>query len=83
MILSIIELTVSAVGSYNVIKGLYNMYHDAEKIKKQYREHQRITEQYKNTQNLQPDYLTESTYQRFEGEFLVLSKSSIIDPYQQ
>ncbi len=76
----IIEITVSAVGGYNVIKGIYNMYCDAEKIKRQYREHQKITEQYR-AQNSSQDQLTESTYQRFEGEFLILNKSCIIDPY--
>ncbi len=78
----IVELTVSAVGAYNIIKGVYNMYCDAEEIKNQYRSNQRTTEEYRRAQiGNRVDPLTESQYGRYEGEFMVLTKSMIIDPY--
>ena len=46
---AITEFAVSTVGTYNIIKGIYNMYLDAETIKKQYRVHQKISEEYKHT----------------------------------
>lgn len=77
----VVELAVSAVGAYNIAKGVYNMYRDAEEIKNQYRSHQRTVEQYRNAQNI--NSLTESQYDRYEGEFMVLNKSAIIDPYNE
>ena len=79
----VVELTVSAVGAYNLMKGVYNMYRDAEEVKTQYRQYQKTTEQYRRAQdrkNTNP--LTESQYHRYEGEFMVLNKSMVIDPYQ-
>ena len=78
----IVELGMSTVGVYNILKGLYNMYQDAETIKKQYRENQAITDQYLHVQKKQVNPLTQSQYTRFEGEFLVLNKSCILDPYK-
>ena len=83
VIWGIVELTVSAVGAYNIVKGVYNMYCDTEKLKNQYRSHQRITEQYRRTQLGDYDHLTESQFHRYEGEFVILNESSIIDPYKQ
>lgn len=77
---AIVELTVSSVGVYNLMKGVYNMYCDAEEIKTQYRQHQTTAEQYRRAQAGRS--LTESQYDRYEGEFMVLNKSMIIDPYQ-
>jgi hypothetical protein len=83
VIWGIVEIAVSAVGAYNIAKGAYNMYCDAEVIKNQYREHQRTTEEYRRAQSLAPsDPLTESQYHRYEGEFMVLNQSAIIDPYR-
>ncbi len=76
----IVEITVSAVGAYNLVKGMYNMYCDAEHIKNQYRTHQNTTEQYRKSQSTNYS-LTESQYHHCEGEFVVLNKSCIIDPY--
>lgn len=82
VIWAVVELTVSAVGAYNLAKGVYNMYRDAEEIKNQYRQHQKTTEQYRRAQNGQNnDPLTESQFNRYEGEFIVLDKSMIIDPH--
>ena len=79
----IIEITISAVGAYNLVKGVYNMYCDAEVIKNQYRTHQRTTEQYRRAQSADhQDSLTESQNHRYEGEFIILNKSAILDPYQ-
>jgi len=70
VLFAIIELTVSSVGAYNIIKGLYNMYCDAEVIKEDYRNHQEITRQYKQAQqNGNPSLLTETQYRRMEGQF--------------
>ena len=80
IIWGLIELTISTVGGYNLVKGLYNMYRDAEEIKNQYRRNQKLTEQYKVVQGTH-NTLTESTYHRFEGDFLVLNRSQMIDPY--
>ena len=78
----IVELAVSAVGMYNITKGMYNMYCDAEEIKGQYRKHQQTTEEYRRAQHLAAiDPLTESQYSRFEGDFMVLNRSCILDPY--
>ena len=77
----IVEITVSAVGAYNLVKGMYSMYCDAEHIKDQYRTHQNTTEQYRRTHSTYHHLLTESQYHRCEGEFVVLNKSCIIDPY--
>jgi len=77
----IIELAVSTVGVYNLAKGVYNMYCDAETIKEQYRNHQKIANEYRRTQGLKNINLTESQCNRFEGEFIVLKKSQILDPY--
>lgn len=79
----IVEIAISTVGVYNVAKGIYNIYCDAENIKEQYRNHQKITEQYLRTQKIKKCSLTESQYDRFEGEFIVLSKSQILDPYKK
>ena len=78
----IVELGISTVGAYNILKGIYNMYKDAEDIKDQYRQNQAITEQYRSVQQ-EIDPLTNSQYSRFEGEFLVLNKSCILDPYKE
>lgn len=77
----IVELGISTVGAYNILKGVYNMYKDAEDIKDQYRQNQVITDQYRRVQQT-VDPLTESQYHRFEGEFLILNKSCILDPYK-
>lgn len=71
------ELTVSAVGLYNLAKGAYSMYCDAEEIKNQYRQHQRTAEEYIRVQNKPEDLLTESQYQNHEDEFLIMDKSMI------
>jgi len=74
----IVEIGMSTVGAYNIIKGLYNMYKDAEEIKDQYRESKAITNQYIRIQN-GIDPLTQSQYNRFEGDFLLLNESCILD----
>ena len=59
------------------------MYCDAEKIKQQYRTHQRTMEEYKRTQHPNScNSLTDSQFTRFEGEFMILNKSAILDPYK-
>lgn len=77
----VIELAVTTVGTYNIFKGFYNMYCDAEKIKDEYRSHQKITKDYLQAQGVKYNPLTESQFQRFEDEFLVMQRSQIIDPY--
>lgn len=79
---AIVELTVSTVGAYNLAKGIYNMYRDAEEIKTQYRQHQQTAKQYRKAQPVKEVSLTESQYHRYEGEFMVLNKSMILDPYK-
>lgn len=80
---AIMELTVSTVGAYNLVKGVYNMYRDAEEIKTQYRQHQHTAEQYRRAQRKNKrDSLTESQYHRYEGEFMILNRSMILDPYK-
>ena len=79
----VVEIAVSAVGAYNIVKGAYNMYCDAEVIRDQYRQHQKTTEQYRRAQLDDTDnLLTESQYHRYEGEFMVLNESAILDPYR-
>jgi len=84
VIWGVIELAVSAVGAYNLAKGAYNMYCDAEDVKNQYRQHQKTTKEYRRAQlsDREPP-LTESQFGRYEGEFLVLTESTIIDPYRR
>jgi hypothetical protein len=77
----LVEIGVSIVGAYNIIKGAYNMYCDAEVVKTQYREHQRITDEYRRAQNPNFESLTESQFHRYEDDFVVLNKSVILDPY--
>ena len=73
MIFTLIELTISSVGAYNIAKGLYNMYRDAEIIKQEYRNHKELTKQYKRAQqDGQPDVLTDSQYIRMEGQFQII-----------
>ena len=78
----VIELAISSVGAYKIAKGVYNMYCDAEEIKNQYRQHQKTTEEYRRAQLPGRNPLTESQYHRYEGEFMVLNRSAIIDPYK-
>ena len=83
VIWGIVEIAISAVGAYNIAKGAYNMYCDAEVVKNQYRQHQRTTEEYRRAQLAERrDPLTESQFDRYEGEFMVLNESTIIDPYR-
>lgn len=77
----LIELAVSTVGSYNIIKGIYNIYCDAEEIKNQYRKSQKLTEAYKTAQKIN-NSLTESTFHRFEDDFLIINRAGIIDIYK-
>jgi len=80
----LIEVAVSAVGAYNIVKGAYNMYKDAETVKDQYREHQKITEEYLRTQGVKhQDPLTESQFDRQNDAFVVLSESQVVDPYNR
>lgn len=58
VIMIILELVGSAVGLYNLAKGVTNMYTDAEKYKKQQEEYNR----YLQLQHMKPDPLTESQY---------------------
>jgi len=70
MIFALIELTVSSVGAYNIIKGLYNMYCDAEVIKQEYRNHREMTIHYRQAQqNGTTNSLSETQYRRMEGQF--------------
>lgn len=70
-----VEIVVSAVGMYNISKGVYNMYRDAETIKKKHRQHQKTIEEYRNACT-DSKSLTESQYHRYEGEFLILNSKS-------
>jgi len=78
-----LELAFSAIGAYNLIKGAYNMYCDAETIKNQYRQQQREMYKYKQAQNAVNPFLTESQFHRVENEFIVLNKSCILDPFSR
>ena len=77
----VFELAMSAVGIYNILKGSYSMYQDAETVKNQYRQHQRLTDEYKRAQHLLGNPLTESQYHRLTDDFLLLNKSCILDPH--
>ena len=70
VLLGIVEIAVYIVSGYNLARGFYDFYTDANKIKKTYKEHQRISKQY-TVLTTKPN-LTESTYSRFEGEFLII-----------
>ena len=77
-----VELAVSTVGAYNIVKGVYNLYCDTEYIKNQYRTHQATADQYRKSQLHKSVYkLTESQFQHYEGEFMILNKSTINDPF--
>ena len=69
----LIELTISTVGAYNIIKGLYGIYTDAEKVKEKYKSHKHIKEEYLRDQGLiEKNRMTESQYTKLEDEFLLI-----------
>lgn len=81
--MSLWGLVISTVGFYNIIKGIYSMYCDADGIKNQYRLHQKVINDYKQTQNYKKqNRLTESQYHLYEHEFVLLNESQILDPYR-
>ena len=82
VIMGVIQVVGSAIGAYNLVKGAYNMYCDAEVIKNQYRQHQRIVDEYRDAQTEKHDILTDSQFHRYENEFLVVNESMIIDPFK-
>jgi hypothetical protein len=76
----VIEAAISAVGAYNIAKGVYNMYKDADVIKNEYKRHQRTSEQYKLAQlRKRRPVLTDTQYDRYEDEFALLTQSTILD----
>lgn len=69
----LIEITVTTVGTYNIIKGIYNIYRDAEKVKEKYKSHKTVTQEYLRTQGIQQiNELTDSQYKRLEDDFLLI-----------
>lgn len=66
------ELAVSTVGGYNIAKGMYNMYKDADNLKDEYKKHRRTVKEYRKIQLNQKDELTESQFERQRGEFVVV-----------
>ena len=76
-----IEIAFSIIGAYNLVRGAYNMYCDAEEIKNQYRRQQKEMYEYRRAQNALNTSLTESQFHRVENEFIVLNRSLIIDPH--
>ena len=76
---SIVELTITTVSTYNMVKGMYNMYCDAEKLKQEYRNHQHSVNEYLRTINKTDIKITESQYHRVEGEFMILEKSQLLN----
>jgi len=70
--LGLINITFTIVGAYNFVKGIYNMYCDAQKIKDEYKDYQKNIYNYKREQHLINTSLTESMYHRMEEEFLIL-----------
>ena len=77
----IVEAVVSAVGVYNITRGVYNMYCDAEKVKKEYRKHQRTAEEYCAAQIKASDQLSESQFHQYENNFILLNQSTIMRDY--
>ena len=67
---------LSALGVYNITKGMYNMYKDAEKLKTQYDKYQKITEQYskffKDNDCDDEQDLTISQYEKYQDDFLII-----------
>lgn len=72
MVLWIIEIAITAVGSYNIIKGVYNIYTDANKIKKTYDKTKKNLSYYKNIDLFKSIDMTESQYKTEEDEFVIL-----------
>ena len=63
-----LEVIGSAVGLYNLAKGVASMYSDAETYKKQQEEYNKYIEMQKKT----PDLLTESQYECFTDGFEII-----------
>lgn len=68
VIMLLLELVGSAVGLYNLAKGVRNMVTDAENYKKQQEDYNL----YLKLQNEKPDTLTESQYTCFADGFELL-----------
>lgn len=66
------ELAVSTVGGYNIAKGMYNMYKDADKLKDDYKKHRRTVKEYRKMQLNQKDELTASQFERQKDQFVVV-----------
>ena len=72
MLWLIIDATIGAVGSYNIIKGIYGMYRDAKTIKKEYTKKQHEIKAYRQLQVNKP-LLTDSQFIKRDSEFIELS----------
>jgi len=70
-----VEITLSAMGMYNITKGFYSMYCDADEIKTKYNNHKKTKEQYHISQTKNNnDPLTESQYINYKNDFIILKK---------
>ena len=72
VIWAVFDLTVATVGTYNLIKGIYEMYGEATKVKKEYKVYKRRKKEYKRTQGVAPNPLTQSQFSNVEKEFLLV-----------
>jgi hypothetical protein len=72
MVWGLFEIAISAVGVYNVLKGVYNIYKDAEHIKTEYKQQSNIIKTYKELQFNNNQSLTESQYVRKTDDFIVI-----------
>lgn len=68
---TIFEIAVSSLGIVNVVKGVYNMYCDADEIKTNYKNHTKTREQYYIDQlGHYNKPLTDSQYIKHEQKFV-------------
>jgi hypothetical protein len=68
VIMIILEIVGSAVGLYNLAKGVINIYSDAEEYRRQQEEYNKYIEMQKKT----PDLLTKSQYECFVEGFEII-----------
>jgi hypothetical protein len=68
IVMLFLELIGSAVGLYNIAKGIQSICSEAESYKKQKEEYS----DYIRLQKIKPDTLTESQYRCFEHDFEII-----------
>ena len=75
--MEIMGVLLSAVGAYNIIKGAWSMYSDAQSIRDRYQEYRHLSYKYRREQNVLSSPMSESQCVRTIDEFYILDDSPI------